>query len=465
MSSLRISGPLEVRHVLHIDKNLNWEFDESTDANSAFVKKREIGKGGFGTVCELEHVESGSIFAGKVISPEVLNRSTKESLMHEIALMRQIRTPFTISYYGSVLYENSVMLMMEYCDRGSLRDCMDFLRVRLNENQVKIVMHDLLMGISLLHKKYQIIHRDIKAANILLTRDGKLRVTDFGVSKQFDVGKTVNTCSVIGTPYWMAPEVVFGMKYSYPADIWSVGATAVELIEGLPPYGEYSIMKAIVEIGKVGFAGFRKGTRVSRKMKDFVLKCLVKDVKVRATPEELLRHPFLKGVEDLDRMEVLGPLLKRDIDFGKLMEAQEKMASGVESEVPEFGDAEDEEEEEEVEEEEEEEEEQLVNVQQAFETFRAKTSRVQAFVTKAGEVEVEEKFPNLLVEMSRLELPKSSGVVAPASLSLFVFAFLLLKKFGLIGFLIIMIVPVMAVYYFEQDILWSKELQTPKEIK
>ena len=357
------------------------------------------------------------------------------------------------------------MLMMEYCDRGSLRDCMDFLRVRLNENQVKIVMHDLLMGISLLHKKYQIIHRDIKAANILLTRDGKLRVTDFGVSKQFDVGKTVNTCSVIGTPYWMAPEVVFGMKYSYPADIWSVGATAVELIEGLPPYGEYSIMKAIVEIGKVGFAGFRKGTRVSRKMKDFVLKCLVKDVKVRATPEELLRHPFLKGVEDLDRMEVLGPLLKRDIDFGKLMEAQEKMASGVESEVPEFGDAEDEEEEEEVEEEEEEEEEQLVNVQQAFETFRAKTSRVQAFVTKAGEVEVEEKFPNLLVEMSRLELPKSSGVVAPASLSLFVFAFLLLKKFGLIGFLIIMIVPVMAVYYFEQDILWSKELQTPKEIK
>ena len=469
MSGVKISGPLEVRHVLHIDKDLNWEFDESTDASEAFVKKRDIGKGGFGTVCELVHVESGSTFAGKVISPEVLSRSTKESLMREINLMRQIRTPFTISYYGSVLYQNSVMLMMEYCDRGSLRDCMDFLRVRLNENQIKIVMRDLLMAVSLLHKKYQIIHRDIKAANILLTREGKLRVTDFGVSKQFDVGKTVNTCSVIGTPYWMAPEVVFGMKYSYPVDMWSVGATAVELIEGLPPYGEYPIMRAIVEIGKVGFSGFRKGTRVSKKMKDFVMRCLVKDVQARATPEELLKHPFLKDVDELDRMEVLGPLLKRDIDFGKLMKQQEMMASGgggggehiIEAQEDEY-----EEEEEVDEEEEEEEEEKPFDIGQAFETFRAKTSRLHSFVTKASEEDTEkEKFPNLLVELSKMDPPKSSGVIVPMSTGVFVFLYLLLKKFGFIGFFIIMAIPVFSVYYFEQDVLWSKEVQKPQEIK
>lgn len=355
---LKISGPMEVRHVLHVDRNLNWEFNEQTDASAAFVKKRDIGKGGFGTVCELEHVESGTCFAGKIISPDAMSRSSRESLMHEINLLREIRSPFTISYFGSVLYQNSVMIMMEYCERGSLRDVMDFLKVKLTEPQIKIVMRDLLMAISVLHSRYKIIHRDVKAANILVGKDGRLKVTDFGVSKKFDVGKTVNTCSIMGTPYWMAPEVVYGNKYSYPADVWSIGATAVELLEGMPPYGEYPVMRAICEIGQKGFPGFRPGTVVSDEFREFVEMCMIKDPALRAKPEQLLAHRFLADVDSLDRMEVLGPLLTKDIDFEKLLRAGE--------------------------EEEEEEEEEEDDNDDLMKAFKARTVRVASFRTEAG---------------------------------------------------------------------------------
>lgn len=431
--SIKISDPLEVRHVLHIDQHLNWEFDESTDLSAAFVKERDIGKGGFGTVCKIRHVESGVILAGKVISPEVMNRSTKEALMHEVKLLRQIRTPWTIQYFGSVLYRNSVMIMMEYCDRGSLRDCLDYHHCRLNENQIRVVMRDLLMAISTLHKKYKIIHRDVKAANILLTKKGELRVTDFGVSKQFDVGQTANTCSVIGTPYWMAPEVVYGMKYSYPADVWSIGATAVELLEGLPPYGELPVMRAIVELGRTGFAGFRKGTKISPVMRDFCLACLTKDPEARATPEQLLKHEFLRDVDNLDRLEVLGPLIKEEIDFEKLMGS--KQSSGRHSSVKKS-------EIEELQEEEEEDEEQ----EEMIKEFKKRNEKCTAFVTEPDTNSKD--FPNLVRVMASINWNTSSKTVLICGFILFLFMFLLLQKFGIVPFALLILAVVIALYYF-----------------
>jgi serine/threonine protein kinase len=318
----QVSAPLEVHHVVHVDSKLNWSFNESVNASEVFEKVRDIGKGGFGAVCELRHRESGLAFAGKMISQEALGRAARDSLRAEIELMRQIRSPYTIAYYGSVQWEGSMMILMEYCDRGSLRDVMDFRRVTLSEDQISIVIFDLLMALQVLHSpKHRIIHRDIKCANILVGADGRLKLTDFGVSRQFDESTAVaQTRSVVGTPYWMAPEVIMGQRYSYPADVWSVGATVVEMLEGLPPYGDFPVMRAIVEIGNSGWSGFRKGTICSRELQEFVEMCMVPAPEDRADLRKLLMHPFVRRAPELDRQAVLAPLLNKEIDFQKLLQ-------------------------------------------------------------------------------------------------------------------------------------------------
>jgi serine/threonine-protein kinase 24/25/MST4 len=145
---------------------------------------------------------------------------------------------------------------MGYCDRGSLRDLLDTRQQVLSEDQISVIMRDLLEGLQLIQTEHRIIHRDIKAANILLCSDGGIKIADFGISRRFDFG-TTQTITVVGTPYWMAPEVIQGTSYSFPADVWSVGITAVELTEGPPTYGEYPPAKAMVEISINGFPGYR----------------------------------------------------------------------------------------------------------------------------------------------------------------------------------------------------------------
>lgn len=313
---LDISGPSEVTRLVHIDSDFNWNFeDSSVDSSSIFEKIRIIGKGGFGTVVELLHKPSGLNLAGKMLSKEMVSRATKESLKKEIDLMKKIRTPYTISYYGNVEFEGAQTLLMEFCKCGSLRDIMDDNHKPLNEIQIKCVMHDLLNALRLLHKGFQIIHRDIKAGNILLSKNGRLKVSDFGVSRQFSDKKTFSTTSTVGTPYWMAPEIINGLKYSFPADIWSVGATAIELFESSPPYSEYPVMKAMILIATQGFQGFRENSKPTPEFDDFIRKCMVPDPTLRATVDELLSHPFLKDVEDIDRDEVFKELLTHEIVY------------------------------------------------------------------------------------------------------------------------------------------------------
>ncbi|OHS94827.1 Serine/threonine-protein kinase pakH [Tritrichomonas foetus] len=320
---LKISGPTDVKHLVHVDQDLNWSF-ENVDPKTVFQKLRVIGKGGFGTVIELLHIPSGITLAGKMISEELMNRATRDSLKKEIELMRQITTPYTIRYYGSVIFDNSTTILMDFCKCGSLRDLIDAAQTPLTEDQIKVVMHDLLFALQMLHLKYKIVHRDIKAGNILLSKSADMKVADFGVSRQFDQAKTFSTCSIVGTPYWMAPEVINGMKYSFPADIWSVGATAIELFEGAPPYSEFPIMRAMVLIATEGFCGFRQKSKPTPDFVDFVKKCMNKDPNLRATIPELLKHPFMKDVDNFDRQVLFKDLLEREIIYKEENEEEDE---------------------------------------------------------------------------------------------------------------------------------------------
>ena len=316
-----ISAPKDFQHVVHVDKDFNWSIEDGTDVSEIFREVRMIGEGGFGSVYEMEHIPSGIHMAGKMILPENVTKQTKKALAAEVNLLKQIKSPFTVQYYGSIMWKGNPMILMEFCNRGSLRDIMDAKKIKFSENQISMIMHDVLLALTLLHNKYHILHRDIKAANILINSDGRVMLTDFGISRQFDAQKpTMQTQTCIGTPCWMAPEILNASKYTFPADVWSVGITAVELFEGFPPFHELSPTRALVEISVNGFPGFRKGAKLTHDFFDFIRKCTDKNPNTRPKVDDLLQHPFIKRADTIRRENLFGKLVKDPIDFQALLD-------------------------------------------------------------------------------------------------------------------------------------------------
>lgn len=288
--------------------SIKLKFDSETNPDD-FKAIRPIGCGGFGQVIELIHIPTGTHFAGKIIrkSRHVPSKKVK----NELSIMGSMECQNIVHFYGSIKYprENPhQIVIMDFCDLGSLRSILKKTKKTLNEDQISIVLHDVLCALSSLHNKYKIVHGDIKADNILLSSDGQIRLTDFGLSHKLGNLSCVDS-SFDGSPYWMAPEIILCENYSFPADIWSVGATAVELIEGEPPFIEFSPSQAMNEIISLGFPGFHSNTKVSPEFNDFVKKCFKIRPNQRPTADSLLEHPFIKKSEKLDKKEVFGDLL------------------------------------------------------------------------------------------------------------------------------------------------------------
>lgn len=294
----------------HADKDMNWTFDETIDPKTIFTKLKVIGKGGFGTVAQIIYRPTMKILAGKIIDQALIdNNNTKEDIQHEVDLLKEVDSIYTVHYYGCVNFEGSLMILMEYIDRGSLRNILDSREQVLSEDQISCVISDLLNGLKKIHNDFHLLHRDIKAANLLLNSKGNIKIGDFGVSRQFDRGKSTSSLTIVGTPYWMAPEVINGLSYSYSADIWSVGITAVELAEGSPPYVEYSPTKAMVEIATKGFPGYRFPNMHSPEFTDFVSHCVCSEPEQRWTVDQLLNHPFILRSQNYSRKAIMKDMI------------------------------------------------------------------------------------------------------------------------------------------------------------
>ncbi|XP_060805624.1 serine/threonine-protein kinase hippo isoform X2 [Amyelois transitella] len=233
-----------------------------------------------------------SIVSGSVLDIKQVPVDTDlQEIIKEISIMQQCDSPYVVKYYGSYFKNTDLWIVMEYCGAGSVSDIMRLRKKTLSEDEIATILCDTLKGLEYLHRRRK-IHRDIKAGNILLNTEGHAKLADFGVAGQLtDTMAKRNT--VIGTPFWMAPEVIQEIGYDCVADIWSLGITALEMAEGKPPYGDIHPMRAIFMIPTKPPPSFREPDQWSPEFIDFVSQCLIKNPDERATAEFLLAHEFI----------------------------------------------------------------------------------------------------------------------------------------------------------------------------
>lgn len=276
------------------------------DPTPLFKIIEKAGQGASGAVYLAESLQDNN---HKVAIKQMdLNaQPSKELIINEILVMKDSQHKNIVNFLDSYLRGSSdLWVIMEYMEGGSLTEIIENNDFKLNERQIATICFETLKGLQHLHKKH-IIHRDIKSDNVLLDARGNVKITDFGFCAKLTDQRN-KRATMVGTPYWMAPEVVKQKEYDEKVDVWSLGIMTIEMIEGEPPYLNEEPLKALYLIATNGTPKLKKPEMLSNSIKKFLSICLCVDVRYRASTDELLEHSFIQHKSG--KIEELAPLLE-----------------------------------------------------------------------------------------------------------------------------------------------------------
>lgn len=297
MSSMSESEVMaKLREVVSKDKPLD-----------SYNKQKKIGQGASGSVYVARIREGAtSPMARRILQEngpraqvaikqmDLRNQPRKELIVNEIIVMKDSKHPNIVNFLDAFLQEeqSELWLVLEFMEGGALTDVIDN-NPSISEDQIATICLETCKGLEHLHNQ-NIIHRDIKSDNVLLDARGNVKITDFGFCAKLTEQRS-KRATMVGTPYWMAPEVVKQKEYGNKVDIWSLGIMAIEMIESEPPYLNEEPLKALYLIATNGTPRLKKPDKLSKELKAFLSVCLCVDVKSRASASELMNHDFLKS--------------------------------------------------------------------------------------------------------------------------------------------------------------------------
>ncbi|KAF2434284.1 Pkinase-domain-containing protein [Tothia fuscella] len=269
------------------------------DPTELYKNFNKIGQGASGGVYTALERSTQRLVAIKQMNLE--QQPKKDLIMNEILVMRESKHKNIVNFMDSYLVKGDLWVVMEFMEGGSLTDVVTY--NMMTEGQIAGVCRETLHGLQHLHSK-GVIHRDIKSDNVLLSLEGNIKLTDFGFCAQIDQAHTKRN-TMVGTPYWMAPEVVTRKEYGRKIDIWSLGIMAIEMVEGEPPYLNESPLRALFLIATNGTPQLKDPGNLSKLFHDFLGLALKVDPEKRASAHDLLTHEFIRQAAPLTTLAPL----------------------------------------------------------------------------------------------------------------------------------------------------------------
>jgi len=314
--------PFNIVHNTHVDFNYSWSGNQNPQ--DIFEFKEQLGKGAFGQVVKAIHKESGFELAVKVVPS---SRERRQALEKEIEVLKKCKSPNILSYYGTVSTENELWILMDCCSVGSVRDMMRSALTTLNEEQIGYICLHSLKGLAYLHS-VNILHLDVKSANILITKEGQVKLGDFGVSEEIQRASImIKPTDFVGSPLWMAPEIITKDNHTNKADIWSLGITVIEMAEGKPPNTDINNLQKLLQLPLRPPPKLQQQHLWSLEMKGFLETCVMKEPEQRPSAIELLMHPFIQTAQLNLHRDVIGPIIRQSL--GMQAKKQLEQLSGM----------------------------------------------------------------------------------------------------------------------------------------
>ncbi|KAI0286006.1 kinase-like domain-containing protein [Russula aff. rugulosa BPL654] len=276
-----------------------------TDADPTRLYRNfvEIDEGTSGIVFAAYQVGTNSPVAIKQMDLD--KQSRRDLIINEILVMRASRHANIVSYIDSFLYRNELWVVMEYMEGGTLTDIVT--TSLMTEGQIAAVSREVAQGLQHLHKQ-GIIHRDIKSSHVLLSLTGDIKIIDFGSCALVSDPIHAKRTTMIGTPYWMAPEIIIRKEYGPKVDIWSLGIIGIEMLEGQPPYLNQNPLKALFLVATNGTPTIANPENLTSTLRDYLAKTLEVDAEKRPDATQLLQHSFFAMAEPL---RSLAPLINK----------------------------------------------------------------------------------------------------------------------------------------------------------